>query len=228
MSKEAFENIKYWVFDLDNTLYPPEQDLFAKVDVRMTDFIQQRLNMEKEQAYIVQKKYWQEYGTTLSGLMNEHGLDPDDFLDFVHDIDVSQLSPNPELSQILSALEGQKFIFTNGTVQHAENVSRQLGIDHLFDDIFDIRAANYIPKPQAEVYDAMVNQLKIDPHQSVFFEDMARNLPPAAALGMKTVWVRPQIEDGAPPHAHISHELSDQHEFDHVVDALEPFLRSLL
>lgn len=227
MSKYDLKDIKYWIFDLDNTLYPPEQDLFAKVDVRMTEFIQSRLNLSQEDAFLIQKRYWKEYGTTLSGLMQQHQLSPDDFLDFVHDIDVSQLSPDPELDLALSELNGVKYIFTNGTTQHAENVSRQLGIRHHFEDIFDIRAADYIPKPQKPAYEKMITHFGINPAEAIFFEDMARNLPPAAELGLKTVWVRPALAPDAPDHAHISHEQSDTHQFDFVIDALAPFLQKL-
>ena len=227
MSKHVLKDVKYWIFDLDNTLYPPEMDLFAKVDVRMTEYIEDRLNLSREDAFTIQKKYWKEYGTTLSGLMQQHQLSPDDFLDFVHDIDVSRLSPDPELDAALSGLKGDKYIFTNGTTQHAENVSRQLGIDHHFADIFDIRAADYIPKPQKPAYEKMISHFGINPTEAVFFEDMARNLPPAAELGLKTVWVRPALAPDAPDHARISHEQSDIHRFDFVIDSLAPFLRDL-
>ena len=227
MSKHDLKNVKYWIFDLDNTLYPPELDLFAKVDVRMTSYIQDRLSLSHDEAFRLQKLYWKEYGTTLSGLMEEHKLSPDDFLDFVHDIDVSRLSPDPELDQALAGLNGIKYIFTNGTTQHAENVSQQLGIRHHFEDIFDIRAADYIPKPQKSAYEKMITHFGINPAESIFFEDMARNLPPAAELGLKTVWVRPALAPDAPAHAHISHEQSDLHKFDYVVDALAPFLKEI-
>ncbi len=193
---QAFADIEAWVFDLDNTLYPAGQNLFAQIDVRMTAFIQEALKIDRDEAYRVQKEFLGEYGTTLSGLMNVHGLPPGPFLDFVHDIDVSILTPDPQLADAIAALPGQKFIFTNGTVSHAENVSNRLGIAHLFDDIFDIVAADYKPKPQAEIYPRMLAHFGIEAHKSAFFEDMARNLTPAHKIGMKTVLVTQEGEDG--------------------------------
>ena len=165
----SFADIKAWVFDLDNTLYPAGQNLFAQIDVRMTAFIQDALKVDRDEAYRVQKEFLGEYGTTLSGLMNEHGLPPGPFLDFVHDIDVSVLKADPHLADALDALPGKKFIFTNGTVQHAENVTKQLGIADLFDDVFDIVAADYRPKPHAAIYPEMLSRFGIEAHKSAFF-----------------------------------------------------------
>jgi putative hydrolase of the HAD superfamily len=191
-----FSDVNAWVFDLDNTLYPAGQNLFAQIDVRMTAFIEDALSVSREEAYRVQKEFLGEYGTTLSGLMNEHGLPPGPFLDFVHDIDVSVLKPAPHLADALKALPGQKFIFTNGTVGHAENVCGQLGIGDLFDDVFDIVAADYTPKPNAAIYPKMLAHFGIEPRRAAFFEDMARNLTPAHKIGMKTVLVLEEGEDG--------------------------------
>lgn len=232
MNKKAFAHIQNWVFDLDNTLYPPERDLFALVDVRMTDFIKKTLAINHDQAATIQKKYWMDYGTTLRGLMVKHDIKPDVFLDFVHDIDVSELNPDPELDKVLSELEGPKFIFSNGTTLHAENVANQLGILHHFDDVFDIRAGDYVPKPQADVYDKMLAKFSIDPKRSVFFEDIARNLAPAANLGMTTVWLRPPLDKNTPPHNKISYagtyEGTEEDYIDHIIDALVPFLKTLV
>lgn len=193
---DAFADIEAWVFDLDNTLYPAGQNLFAQIDVRMTAFIQDALKIDRDEAYRVQKEFLGEYGTTLSGLMNVHSLPPGPFLDFVHDIDVSMLDPDPQLAAALDALPGKKFIFTNGTVGHAENVAGRLGITQFFDDIFDIVAADYRPKPHADIYPKMLTRFGIEAEKSAFFEDMARNLTPAHKIGMKTVLVTEDGEDG--------------------------------
>lgn len=190
---QRFSDIENWVFDLDNTLYAPGKNLFAQIDVRMTAFIQDALGVDKQEAYRVQKQFLGEYGTTLSGLMQEHGLPPGPFLDFVHDIDVSVLDPDPKLAQALAALPGRKFIFTNGTLAHAERVATRLGIMGHFDDVFDIVAADYQPKPNAEPYPKMLARFGIEAQRTAFFEDMARNLTPAHKLGITTILV---AEDG--------------------------------
>ena len=186
---QRFATIENWVFDLDNTLYAPGKNLFAQIDVRMTSFIQEALGVDKQEAFRVQKQFLGEYGTTLSGLMNVHGLPPGPFLDFVHDIDVSVLDPDPSLAAAIDALPGRKFIFTNGTLAHAERVAGRLGLMHLFDDVFDIVAADYLPKPNAETYPKMLSRFDIKAEKTAFFEDMARNLTPAHKLGMTTVLV---------------------------------------
>lgn len=227
MSKPNINHVNTWLFDLDNTLYPPEQDLFALVDVRMTTFIREKLNVGHDEAFHLQKKYWQEYGTTLAGLMQEHSLEPDLFLDFVHDIDVSELPADPALSMALEKLPGKKYIFTNGTTQHAERVGGKLGVLHHFEDIFDIRRADYIPKPAPEVYDKLLDDFKLNPAETIFFEDMARNLKPAHDKGMTTVWLKPKISDTAPPHAKISHEGASADHIHYEIDNLVGFLNLL-
>ena len=209
---EKFSDIDAWVFDLDNTLYPAQHNLFAQVDKRMTAFIQDALSVSREDAYRLQKDYLRDYGTTLAGLMNRHNMAPDAFLDFVHDIDVSVLAPDTGLRDMIDALPGRKFIFTNGTRDHATRVATRLGIGDLFHDIFDIVSANYVPKPNAQIYTAMLAQFDIEAHRSAFFEDMARNLPPARALGMTTVLLR---DADAPDYGgpvgdeHIDHHAPD-------------------
>lgn len=225
----AFADIDAWVFDLDNTLYPAGQNLFAQIDVRMTAFIQDALKVDREEAYRVQKEFLGEYGTTLSGLMNVHGLPPGPFLDFVHDIDVSILRPDPLLANALNALPGKKFIFTNGTVHHAENVTKQLGIADLFDDVFDIVAADYRPKPHADIYPQMLARFGIEAHKSAFFEDMARNLTPAHKIGMTTVLVTEDGEDGVAkmnmPEKYRQH---DEAHIDVTITDLSGFLTGLV
>lgn len=231
MSNPDFAHIQNWVFDLDNTLYPPSRDLFALIDVRMTGFIQTLLNIDKNAAFSLQKKYLMEYGTTLNGLMGEHNINPDDFLNYVHDIDASKLAPDTALNEALNAFSGKKYIFTNGTVQHAENICTHLGILPHFTDIFDIRAGDYVPKPHPPVYDKMLTQFGIDADATAFFEDMARNLPPAAELGMTTIWLRPPLAHDAPKHVKFSHKGAQESikagHIDYVIDALVPFLHSI-
>lgn len=215
------------LFDLDNTLYPPEKNLFALVDVRMTVFIQEKLGLEHDEALHIQKKYWQEFGTTLAGLMKLHNLEPDEFLDFVHDIDITPLSPNPELSVVLDSLPGKKYIFTNGTHQHAERVSDRIGVLEHFEGIFDIRAAEYVPKPNREVYHKLVSSFGINPEQTIYFDDIARNLLPAHEMGMTTVWLKPKPSDNAPFHAKIGHQEADGRHIHYVIDGLVDFLSLL-
>lgn len=188
---------KNWIFDLDNTLYPPSAALFAQIDLRMRAYIAAFLELDLEAAFRLQKNYFREYGMSLRGLMDHHGMDPAPFLADVHDIDLTALEPSPALHAALGALPGRKLIFTNASLTHAERVLRRLGIADHFADIFDITAADYRPKPEAATYLRLIDRHGLDPHASVMVEDMARNLLPAAALGMTTVWVRTDHELGA-------------------------------
>lgn len=186
-------DIKNWVFDLDNTLYSPEEDIFSQIDKRMTEFIISKFNVNEEEAFNIQKKYFLEYGTTLSGLMKRENIDPDEFLEFVHDINLEILKPNVELSKIIKNLPGDKFIFTNGSKKHAENVLKQLEMSGIFDDIFDIKESNFIPKPNINAYLNFIDKTKIEPDVSIMFEDIGRNLEAAKKLGMKTVLIKRNV-----------------------------------
>ena len=186
-------DIKNWVFDLDNTLYSPEEDIFSQIDKRMTEFIISKFNVNEEEAFNIQKKYFLEYGTTLSGLMKRENIDPDEFLEFVHDINLEILKPNIELSKIIKNLPGDKFIFTNGSKKHAENVLKQLEMSGIFDDIFDIKESNFIPKPNIKAYLNFIDKTKIEPDVSIMFEDIGRNLEAAKKLGMKTVLIKRNV-----------------------------------
>jgi len=186
-------DIKNWVFDLDNTLYSPEEDIFSQIDKRMTEFIIRKFNVNEEEAFNIQKKYFIEYGTTLSGLMKRENIDPDEFLEFVHDINLEILKPNKELSKIIKNLPGDKFIFTNGSKKHAENVLKQLEMNGIFDDIFDIKESNFIPKPNINAYLNFIDKTKIEPDTSIMFEDIGRNLEAAKKLGMKTVLIKRNV-----------------------------------
>jgi len=183
-------SFKDWLFDLDNTLYPASSSLFPQIHERMGTFISGALKVDLATAHEMQRTYYRTYGTTLRGLMLEHELPPDDFLAYVHEIDVTVLAPNPRLVAALDRIPGRRLVFTNGSARHAENVLGHLGLTGHFDAIFDIKAADYIPKPAAETYHRMVETFAIEPSQAVMFEDLAHNLVVPHELGMTTVWVR--------------------------------------
>ena len=182
-------NIKYWIFDLDNTLYSGQTKVFSEVDKKMSAFISKKMNVDLMKAKEIQKKYFYEYGTTLSGLMKQNNIDPHDFLDFVHDIDISWLPKDLKLKNELIKIKEKKFIFTNGSHAHVENVTKQLGIDGLFDGAFDIVDANFVPKPYIDPYKKIIDKFKIEPTKSILIEDIAHNLEQAKNLGMKTCWL---------------------------------------
>lgn len=185
----SLSHIECWIFDLDNSLYPASADLFALIDARMTAFIQQLLDCDHEEARRVQKGYFHAHGTTLAGLMASHGVDPHDFLDYVHDIDLARISADPRVVGALDRLPGRKFVFTNGDEAYARRVLDKLGLANAFDGLHDIHAMNYVPKPDPRAYAEMCERHAIEPARALFVEDMARNLKPAKALGMTTVWV---------------------------------------
>ena len=182
-------NIKYWIFDLDNTLYSGQTQVFSEVDKKMSSFISEKFNVNLVKAKEIQKKYFYEYGTTLSGLMNHDNIDPQEFLEFVHDIDISWLPKDEVLREELIKIKEKKIIFTNGSHAHVENVTKQLDIDGLFDGVFDITDANYVPKPHLNPYQELIKKFDLDPNQSILIEDIAHNLEQAKNLGMKTCWL---------------------------------------
>lgn len=182
-------HVESWVFDLDNTLYPAECHLFSQIDARMTDFIRMTVGVDHAEARRLQKHYYVKYGTTLSGLMIEHAAAPDAFLDYVHDIDFSVVPEDLPLRQAIEALPGRRYIFTNGSVDHAEKVLSRIGLSGLFDDVFDIRAAEWTPKPHRETYERFLNRCIVRPAEAAMFEDLPHNLEAAHALGMTTVLV---------------------------------------
>ena len=185
-----FTAIDVWVFDLDNTLYPPSCNLFSQIDVKMRAFISELLQVDGDEAYRLQKQYYRDHGTTLSGLMKIHGIKPEKFLSFVHDIDVSVVPPNEALADALQRLPGRRLVFTNGTVAHATRVLDRIGIHDHVEEIFDIVHADFIPKPRLETFERFVAKHAIEPKRAAMFEDLDRNLAPAHELGMTTVLVR--------------------------------------
>ncbi len=221
--KPGFRHVETWVFDLDNTLYPHHLNLWQQVDVRIRDYIVGFLKITHDKAFRLQKEYYRRYGTTMRGLMEEHGLEPDEFLEMVHQIDHSPLTPNPTLGAAIAKLPGRKFILTNGTRHHAEQVIQRLEIGHHFEDIFDIKAAELEPKPRPAVYQRFLAHHDVDPRKAAIFEDLARNLEVPHALGMTTVLVVPE---GARVVLREDWELAGREapHVDHVTDDLSGFL----
>ena len=224
------DHVTEWVFDLDNTLYPAECDLFAQIDVRMTDFVSRELSLDREAARALQKQYYAEHGTTLNGLMTVHGLKPAAFLDYVHDIDLSPIDESPELAAAIAALPGRKYVYTNGSRGHAERVSARLGIGQLLDGIYGIECAGYLPKPHRGAFDLFVATHDVDPRKGAFFEDLARNLAPAHEMGFATVLVRSGKDwSHEPEHARPAGPGDDRPaHVDYETDNLTQFLRSIL
>jgi putative hydrolase of the HAD superfamily len=185
----ALRHIDSWIFDLDNCLYPASADLFALIEARMGEYVARLLRCGPDEARRIRTDYFREHGTTLAGLMAAHGVEPRDFLDFVHDIDLARLTADPRLVAALDRLPGRKFVFTNGDEAYARRVLDRLGLANAFDGLHDIHAMDYVPKPDPRAYAAMCGRHGIAPGRALFAEDMARNLAPAKALGMTTVWV---------------------------------------
>jgi putative hydrolase of the HAD superfamily len=190
----GFGGIETWVFDLDNTLYPHHLNLWQQVDDRIRAYIAGFLKVPHDQAFRIQKDYYKRYGTTMRGLMTEHGMKPDDYLEFVHQIDHSPLEPNPALGSAIEKLPGRKLILTNGTRKHADAVMKKLAVHEHFEDIFDIVAAELEPKPSKRTYERFLKLHNVDPHKAAMFEDLARNLGAPHALGMITVLVVPEAQ----------------------------------
>ena len=195
-------HVDSWIFDLDDTLYPRESEVMALVSDRMTEFMVQFTGLPRDEAWTLQKKYFHEHGTTLAGLMAHHGLPPEEFLTFVHDISLDGLSADAELRQGLERLPGRRLVFTNGSGDHAERVLAKLGVADLFEDIFHIASADYLPKPAVSTFDKMAKAFDLNPKRAVFFEDSERNLEPAAAMGMTTVMVGQHALDSTADFVH--------------------------
>jgi len=221
-----FHAVETWVFDLDNTLYPHHLNLWQQVDARIRDYIVAFLKVSHDEAFRLQKDYYRRYGTTMRGLMEEHGLDPDEFLKVVHEIDHSPLTAAPALGAAIARLPGRKLILTNGTRRHAEAVMRRLEIEQHFEDVFDIAAADLEPKPRPAVYDRFLRRHHVDPARAAIFEDLARNLEVPHALGMTTVLVVPA---GTREVFREDWELAgrDAPHVDYVTDDLAGFLRNI-
>ena len=205
MTKDAFAHVETWVFDLDNTLYPPAARLFDQIEVRMTRWVAETLGVAEAEANEIRRDYWARYGTTLAGLMREHGVDPAPYLTEVHDISMDHLEEDPALRGAIHALPGRAIVYTNGSEPYARRVLAACGLSGLFDAVYGVEHADFLPKPEREAFEAIIERDGFAPTRAAIFEDDPRNLAEPLALGMRTVLVAP--EDIAAPH--IQHHTSD-------------------
>ena len=187
--KTLNKQIKTWIFDLDNTLYSADSGIFQQVHQLMGKFIQEFLNIDLQKAKEIQKKYYKEHGTTLRGMMNNYGVDPDHFLEEVHKLDYSIVSSNDKLNEELKKLKGKKIIYTNANMTHTLNVLERIKLSNFFDEIFDIKMANYIPKPEIKPYKQIIKDFNLNPSTSAMFDDIAKNLVPAKKVGFTSIWI---------------------------------------
>jgi putative hydrolase of the HAD superfamily len=218
----GFGHVETWVFDLDNTLYPSDARIWPQVDERITLYVMQMFGLDGQSARALQKYFYHRYGTTLKALMEEHAVDPADFLDFAHDIDHSQIQLDEALGLAIAGLPGRKLILTNGSRRHAENVARKIGILDHFEDVFDIAAADFVPKPERAAYERFLERHAVDPARAALFEDIAKNLVVPHELGMTTVLVVPRTVD--PFREAFEQEAVKAPYIDYVTDALSRFL----
>ncbi len=218
-----FRHVNAWIFDLDNTLYCASNGIFAQIEGRMTDYVMAFLNLPRAAAYDRQKDLYRRYGTTLNGLMHEHGAQPDDYLHYVHDIDLSCLAPDTGLAAAIGRLPGRRFVFTNGCRDHAARILERLDMTGLFEAVWDIRTVAFRPKPQVEAYNSVVAAAGLDCGQAAMFDDIARNLGPARALGMTTIW----LKSDAPWGKHGPMMDADTADIDHQTDNLTQFLHTI-
>jgi putative hydrolase of the HAD superfamily len=222
-SHPDFRHVKSWIFDLDNTLYRADNGIFAQIERRMTEYVTALLKLPREEAWARQKDLYRRYGTTLNGLMHEHQVDADDYLRYVHDIDLSCLSVDAELAAAIEMLPGRRFVFTNGCRDHAGRILERLGMERLFDAVWDIRTIGYAPKPQPAAYDTVVTAGGIQCTEAAMFDDIARNLVPARALGMTTIW----LKTDAPWGKHGPLMDVSEGDISHETDNLISFLHSI-
>jgi len=210
MTPPDLSHVNTWVFDLDHTLYPHDAAVMSQVDALMTDYVSRTLGLPHDEARIVQKSYWRDHGTTLNGLMaNGQVIDGREFLDFVHDIDLSVIDPDPVLAAHIKSLPGKRYVYTNGSLKHAENVCGRLGLDDCFDDMFDVEASGFAPKPLMAGFEKFSSRFDIQHREASFFEDSVRNLKTAHALGWTTILIRAgegeRDEESAGPGEHPDH-----------------------
>jgi putative hydrolase of the HAD superfamily len=211
--KSHFSHVRHWVFDLDNTLYPPSARLFDQIEVKMTDWVMTALGVDRPEADRLRSHYWQAHGTTLAGLMAEHDVDPRPYLVDVHDISFAALTPDPALAAAITALPGRRIVYTNGSAPYAHNVLAARGLSHCFDAVYGVEDAAFRPKPERQAFETIFARDGLDPSTAAMFEDDPRNLAAPHAMGMRTVLVTPEPD----PAPHIHHHTAD----------LTPFLRQL-
>ncbi|MGE0045260.1 MAG: pyrimidine 5'-nucleotidase [Hyphomonadaceae bacterium] len=218
----SFADIRAWVFDLDNTLYPTGSTIYDLIGARMTAYVGRVAGLEPEAALDLQERYFHQYGATLAGLIKHHGVDGRHFLDDVHDVDLSCVDPDPELAALIAALPGPRYIFTNGARSYAERITARLGLGGLFDDLFDIEAAGFAPKPEPAAFERLIEKLDLDPRRTVFFEDTPRNLETAHRLGFRTVLIDAawRADETFPEHIHHASDCIKAFLRDHVAPAL--------
>ncbi len=202
MVKPAFSHVTQWVFDLDNTLYPPHMRLFDQIEVLMTEYVVQALRVDRAEADRLRRHYWREHGTTLAGLMAEHDLDPEPYLHAVHQVDLSHMQPDPALAARIRALPGRRIVYTNGSAPYARRVLASRGLDGLFDAIYGVEHAGYRPKPDKAAFETVFARDGIRPDCAAMFEDEPRNLKAPHDMGMRTVHVAPDPHDADHIHHH--------------------------
>ncbi len=211
-----FSAIQYWLFDLDNTFYPAQSGVFSQIEKRFTLYIQNTFNLDYNAAYKKQKDYYRQFGTTLNGLMQCDNVDPDEFMRFVHDIDLSMLAVDAEFNDLIANLSGEKYIVTNASTHHAKNILRHMGLSQHVNGIFDIRDAHFIPKPHALYYEKCISKYRIKAPKAAMFDDIADNLHIPHQLGMQTVLIT-----SSPTDKHIEQDIH------HTCSTLKKFLLSL-
>lgn len=209
MTQNMFAHVETWVFDLDNTLYPPSMRLFDQIEQRMTAFVQDALGVDQTEADRLRAHYWATYGTTLAGLMREHDVDPGPYLTDVHDISFAPLSPDPDLAAHIAALPGRRIVYTNGCAPYAQNVLQARGLTGLFDAVYGVEHADFLPKPEHGAFEKVFQRDGLDPVRAAMFEDDARNLAVPHAMGMRTV----HVADTPTAQAHIHHHTDDLTQF---------------
>ncbi|MDO8881997.1 MAG: pyrimidine 5'-nucleotidase [Pseudotabrizicola sp.] len=205
MIHHSFSHIDTWVFDLDNTLYPPRMRLFDQIEQRMTAWVMRELGVDHARANHLRGHYWQLYGTTLAGLMREHAIDPVGYLADVHDIDFSVLEADPQLADRIAALPGRRIIYTNGDAPYAQKVLAARGLSGLFDAVYGVEHAGYLPKPEAAAFETVFRLDGLTPTSAAMFEDDPRNLAVPHAMGLRTIHIAPEAE----PAPHIHHHAED-------------------
>ena len=218
-----FRHVTDWIFDLDNTLYRADNGIFAQIESRMTDYVERLMGLPRDEARVVQKALYRVHGTTLNGLMREHGVDAEDYLAYVHDIELGDLAPDGRLVAAISRLPGRRFVFTNGCRDHATRILARIGMTGLFEAVWDIRSMDFVPKPQAPAYASVVAAGGVVCEQAAMFDDIARNLVPARALGMTTVWLKTDSPWGK--HGPMMDVAPG--DIDHETDNLTHFLHSI-
>jgi putative hydrolase of the HAD superfamily len=216
--------VETWVFDLDNTLYPHTSRVWPQIDQRITLYISELFGLDGLSAQALQKYFYHKYGTTLKALIDEYDIDPHDFLDFAHDIDHTDIELNHSLGEAIERLPGRKLILTNGSRKHAENVARKIGILDHFEDVFDIAASNFVPKPDRRAYEIFLEKHGVEPARSAMFEDIAKNLTVPHELGMTTTLIVPKTLD--PFRESFEQEAVKTPDIDYITNDLADFLRA--